>query len=159
MTGSADRAFDARIATPFAVLEIRTSGGFVTGIEYLPGGTPEAAPKTELAREAARQIEAYVADSRFRFHLPLWLEGTDHQRKVWREIASIPPGATLTYAEIAKRIGSSARAVGAACGANPVPPVIPCHRVVAAQGIGGFMGGRGAAQLDIKRWLLAHEGV
>jgi methylated-DNA-[protein]-cysteine S-methyltransferase len=83
---------------------------------------------------------------------------TDFQRKVWKGIAAIRPGKTRTYGELAERIKSSPRAVGNACGANPYPLVVPCHRVVATNhGLGGFARQRGGFLLDVKRWLLAHE--
>jgi methylated-DNA-[protein]-cysteine S-methyltransferase len=85
------------------------------------------------------------------------LEGTEHQRKVWQAMQAIPCGQTLTYGELATRIGSSAQAVGQACGSNPVPIVIPCHRVVGKTGLGGFMQHAEGESLDIKRWLLDHE--
>ena len=90
------------------------------------------------------------------FDLPLELEGTDFQKKVWQALAAIPFGETCAYGELARRIGSASalRAVGAACGRNPIPIVIPCHRAVAADGrLTGYRGG-----LDAKRWLLALEG-
>ena len=97
----------------------------------------------------------------FAFDLPLKLSGTHHQIAVWEAMMAIPAGETRTYGELAQAIGSSARAVGGACGANPIPIVVPCHRVVGAGGaLGGFMGAREEGfELSIKRWLLAHEGA
>ncbi|HEX9181099.1 MAG TPA: methylated-DNA--[protein]-cysteine S-methyltransferase, partial [Burkholderiales bacterium] len=90
--------------------------------------------------------------------LPLRAAGTDHQRRVWSALAAIPVGQTLSYGELAGTIGSSARAVGQACGANPLPLLVPCHRVVARDGgLGGFMGRRDGFALSVKRWLLEHE--
>ena len=112
-----------------------------------------------MAKEAVRQLRAYLKDPRFQFSLPLQPQGTHFQRRVWAGIAAIPAGATRTYGEVAAAIGSGPRAVGNACGANPYPLVVPCHRVVAAhQGLGGFARQRGGFLLDVKRWLLAHEG-
>ena len=107
-----------------------------------------------LARAVA-QLEEYFAGARRGFDLPLELEGTDFQKKVWQALAGIPFGPTFAYGELARRIGSASavRAVGAACGRNPVPIVIPCHRAVGVDGrLTGYRGG-----LDAKRWLLAHE--
>ena len=119
----------------------------------------EAKPRGLLAKEAVRQLRAYLKDPRFQFSLPLQPQGTHFQRRVWAGIAAIPAGATRTYGEVAAAIGSGPRAVGNACGANPYPLVVPCHRVVAAhQGLGGFARQRGGFLLDVKRWLLAHEG-
>jgi len=148
----------ARIAAPFGVIGIAFADGCVSGIRYLPPGTPLCAPDDALARETCRQIEAYLRDPRFSFSLPLRAPGSDHQRRAWRAIAAIPAGQTLSYGELAATISSSARAVGQACGTNPLPLVIPCHRVVARDGsLGGFMGRRGGFALSVKRWLLEHE--
>jgi len=85
--------------------------------------------------------------------------GTSFQKSVWNELCKIPLGETRTYGEIAKKLNSSARAVGNACRKNPIAIIIPCHRVVSATGIGGYAGKTGGKQLAIKRWLLNHEGV
>jgi methylated-DNA-[protein]-cysteine S-methyltransferase len=89
----------------------------------------------------------------------LKLTGSKHQVDVWQAMQKIKPGATQTYGELSDSIDSSPRAVGTACGQNPVPIVVPCHRVVAANGLGGFMGGKQDDPLKIKRWLLAHEST
>jgi len=129
----------------------------ITLIDYLPAGN-EQAPKTPLAKEAVRQLRAYLKDAALTFVLPLAVTGTPFQRKVWREIVAIPPGHTTSYGELAKAIKSAPRAVGGACGANPYPLVVPCHRVIAADGgLGGFARQRDGLLLDIKSWLLEHE--
>lgn len=151
--------FAARLAAPFAVLGVRVAGERLIAIQYLPREAASLAPQSRFAAEVCRQIEAYLADPLFRFDLPCTLSGTPHQRQVWRAIAAIPAGGTRSYGDIAREISSAPRVVGNACGANPVPLVIPCHRVVAKHGLGGFMGSRGGLPLTIKRWLLRHEGV
>jgi methylated-DNA-[protein]-cysteine S-methyltransferase len=129
----------------------------ITGIDYLEA-QGEVAPKTPLAKEAARQLRAWLKDPRFEFGLPLAPAGTHFQRRVWQQISAIPAGRTKSYGEVAAAIGSGPRAVGNACGANPYPLVVPCHRVVGAnQGLGGFARQRGGFLLEIKKWLLAHE--
>ncbi|WP_376793442.1 methylated-DNA--[protein]-cysteine S-methyltransferase [Thermoflexus sp.] len=110
-----------------------------------------------LAAQAIAQILEYLRGTRKTFTVPLDLRGTAFQRRVWAETARIPYGQVVTYAELARRIGrpEAARAVGQALGANPLPILIPCHRVVAAEGrLGGYTGGR-----HLKRWLLHLEGV
>jgi methylated-DNA-[protein]-cysteine S-methyltransferase len=151
--------FDARMPTPFAVLGIRTAGERLTGIEYLPRGVATLAPTNKLAAKACRQIERYLDDPQFRFDLPFEFIGTAFQSRVWQVICKIPCGSTLTYLDVARQLRSAPRPVGGACGANRIPLVIPCHRVVASHGIGGFMNSRGAAPLEIKKWLLRHEGA
>jgi len=151
--------YQARYPTPFAVLGIRSGGGALRGIDYLPRGAATLAPLDRIAEEACRQIERYLDDPQFRFDLPFELDGTRFQCRVWREIARIPSGRTLTYAAMARRLGTAPRPVGGACGANRIPLVIPCHRVVAATGLGGFMNAKSGSPLEIKKWLLAHEGA
>ncbi|UCH50074.1 MAG: methylated-DNA--[protein]-cysteine S-methyltransferase [Betaproteobacteria bacterium] len=149
--------FDALYRAPFAVLGIRTNGESLAGLDYLPLDVAPAEPSSEFAREVIRQIESYLADPRFRFDLPLEIKGSEFRRRVWQVMCQIPPGQTLTYGEVAKRLDSAPRAVGGACGDNKIPLVIPCHRVVARNGIGGFMHTTGDRETGIKRWLLAHE--
>ncbi len=157
----APRNYNAVIDAPFGKVGIVTGEDGVRDIVYLPGDTPGLAPNSELAGQAAAQIERYLNDAAAPFDLPLAPLGTDFQRRVWDGICSIGRGSVLTYGELAKRVGTiNARAVGQACGSNYFPIVIPCHRVVSASGIGGFShhGGDGFFR-DVKRWLLAHEGV
>ncbi len=136
---------------------IQCNADEITGIDYLQP-CAEQAPKSPLAREAVRQLRAWLADPAFEFGLPLAPAGTHFQRRVWARIAAIPSGRTASYGEVAASIGSGPRAVGNACGANPYPIVVPCHRVVAANhGLGGFARHSGGFLLDIKRWLLRHE--
>jgi methylated-DNA-[protein]-cysteine S-methyltransferase len=149
--------YQAILAAPFGKLGIRCTEVELLGIEFLSDNRRAQAPCSALAKEVCAQLEAYLADANFRFDLPLKLDGTTHQCKVWQAMRVIPCGQTQSYGELAVRIGSSARAVGQACGNNPVPIVIPCHRVVSKAGLGGFMHRADNAALDIKRWLLAHE--
>jgi methylated-DNA-[protein]-cysteine S-methyltransferase len=150
--------YDAIVAAPFARVGIRTRSDRIVRIEYLATQGQTVVPRNALAREACRQIRAYVHDPRHRFDLPCAPHGTDFQHRVWREISRIPSGRTLTYGALAGLIGSAARPVGGACGSNPIPLIVPCHRVTAAAGqLGGFMHSRSALPLAIKRWLLDHE--
>jgi len=151
--------FSAKVRTPFAVLGIRTAGGKVTGIEYLPRTERAQAPSDPVAAQAVRELERYFADPRHRFTLPLAPRGTEFQRRVWAAIAAIPVGESRTYGEIARKVRSAPRAVGQACGANPIALVVPCHRVVGSMGaLGGFMNTDGGDPIAVKRWLLEHEG-
>ena len=161
VSGAAMRAseFQAKVDTPFALLGIRAEGAFLSGIVFLPKGGAALAPQNRLAERACTQIARYVDDPEYRFDLPLGDPGTPFQRRVWRKIAAIRPGRTRSYGELARELASSPRAVGQACGANPVPLVVPCHRVLAAAGIGGFAHHRAGFPLSVKRWLLEHEGV
>ncbi|HJQ62193.1 MAG TPA: methylated-DNA--[protein]-cysteine S-methyltransferase [Burkholderiales bacterium] len=151
--------YQARYPTPFAVLGIRTGNGALKGIDYLPRGAATLAPLDRMAEDVCRQIERYLEDPDFRFDLSFELSGTRFQCKVWREIARIRSGETVTYSAMARKLRTAPRPVGGACGANRIPLVIPCHRVVGATGLGGFMNARSGSPLEIKKWLLAHEGV
>jgi len=152
------------IEAPFGRLGIFTElvegSLMLSRIDYLPTNAVLVAPQNQLAKEIARQCTAYFKDPHWQFDLPTKPVGTEHQRKVWSSIQDIPAGETRTYGEVAKKIKSGARAVGTACGANPYPLIAPCHRVISAQGIGGFMKENSPGfYRQIKIWLLKHEGV
>ena len=150
--------YQAVLAAPVFSLGVRCDDDEVIGLDYLPPAD-ELAPTNALAVETVRQLRAYFDNPDFVFGLPLRPAGTLFQRRVWTQIAAIPAREIRTYGEVAKAIKNAPRAVGQACGANPYPLVVPCHRVVAAGGgLGGFGGSGGTGfLLDIKRWLLAHE--
>jgi len=151
--------FDAVLSAPSFNLGIRCSADEITEIVYLEPCV-EIKPQSLLAKEAVRQLHTYLNDPAFVFSLPLAPAGTPFQRRVWQGITAIGPGQTRTYGELADSLHSGPRAVGNACGANPYPLVVPCHRVVAAnRGLGGFARSRGGFLLDVKRWLLAHEAA
>ena len=128
-----------------------------TAIDFLSRQTKPSAPSTPVAALACEQIYAYLRDPNFKFTVPVSIGGTLHQMTIWRLMQKIPRGKIITYGEAARVIKSAPRAVGQACGANPLPIIIPCHRIVAKNGLGGFKGGRDDNALAIKRWLLAHE--
>lgn len=136
---------------------VRTREGRVAQIRYLPLSTPTLAPRNALAERAARQIERYRQDPDTTFDLPLEIVGSAFQKHVWQAMCAIPRGRTRTYGELAKALGGEPRAVGQACGDNRLPIVIPCHRVVAAVGIGGFAHSTDGFLIEAKRWLLLHE--
>ena len=150
-------SFHACWRAPFATIGILTDGEYITRIAFLPRQRKAQAPRTAAAAFACEQLAAYLADPAFKFTLPLSVSGTLHQMAVWRAIQQIPSGETRSYGQIAQSIKSAPRAIGGACGANPVPLIIPCHRVVSKSGLGGFMGAREGDPLKIKAWLLAHE--
>ena len=152
--------FNAVIDAPFGKVGIRLEGDAVREIVYLPESSRNVEADTPLARQAVEQIEQYFARAATKFELPLADVGTVFQRRVWQAISEIPAGVVLTYGQLAKQLGSAPRAVGQACGSNYFPIVVPCHRVVSSSGIGGFAhtGGDGFFR-NVKRWLLAHEGI
>lgn len=149
--------YEAIIPFPKMNVAVATRDGCVSEIRYLPSSVPAKAPVNVLAERAARQLESYRDNPDTVFDLPLLIEGTDFQRRLWEALCEIPRGKTLTYGQLAQRLGAEARAVGHACGDNRLPIVIPCHRVVAARGIGGFAHSTGGYLIEAKRWLLMHE--
>lgn len=149
--------YQAKLPTPFGMLGICCEADELTSIDFLKPDATLQVPSQAFARKVCEQLQVYFIDPNFRFNLSLKLNGTAHQTKVWQAISAIPSGQTRNYGELATLLASSPRAVGQACGANPIPIVIPCHRVVSKSGIGGFMHQRGGSALNIKCWLLAHE--
>lgn len=139
------------LVTPLGPVTLSERAGVLHGLDWLDvsgNGSP-------LLQEAARQLSAYFDHRLTAFDLPMdW--GTGLHEKVRRAMAAIPLGQTLTYGEIARAVGAPAQAVGQACGANPVPIFIPCHRVLGAKSLGGFSAKGG---VETKVWLLRHEGA
>jgi len=144
--------------SPVGPLQLIAAGETLTGILFLDSGAgAEPTCASPLLADARRQLAAYFRGELQRFDLPLAPAGTAFQKSVWRALAEIPWGETRSYGELARAIGrpTAARAVGAANGANPLPIVLPCHRVIGASGtLTGYAGG-----LERKRRLLALEGL
>jgi len=153
------------VESPVGRLALEAEGDALVGVRWAsPGeraskgkqGGPAPKPAPVL-REAARQLDRYFARKLKRFDLPLDIRGTIHQKRVWAMMQDIPYGGTATYGGMAMALGSGPRAVGMACGRNPLPIIVPCHRVLGSGGTeGGYSGGRG---LPTKHQLLALEGV
>jgi methylated-DNA-[protein]-cysteine S-methyltransferase len=154
----------ARFATPLGTIFATAVGGALTGI-YFEGGRHAPAissqwredPGAAPLGECRRQLDEYLEGKRQVFELPLAPEGTEFQRRVWIEIAQVPYGETITYAELARRAGApgAARAAGAATGRNPLSIIVPCHRVVGTDGsLTGYAGG-----IERKTRLLEIEGA
>ena len=149
--------FDVVVEFPKMKVAVKTRDERVVEISYLPLCAKSLAPQNALAARAAEQLEGYRENPDTRFDLPVLVEGTPLQRAVWEAMCAIPRGKTRTYGELARELDADARAIGQACGDNRLPIVIPCHRVVAAHGIGGFGHATGGYLLEAKRWLLMHE--
>jgi methylated-DNA-[protein]-cysteine S-methyltransferase len=145
----------ALVETPLGAIGIGLEDGVLTSVDLEPDCRDETARQPPAA--LAGQLDAYFSDGAARFDLPMELRGTPFQRRVWEELRKIPAGTTVTYGELARKLGTSPRAVGGACRANPCPILVPCHRVVASGGLGGFAGDTSGRKLDVKRWLLRHE--
>ncbi len=139
------------VETQFGTLFVREEAGEITAVGW---GRARNDGRSDLLDRAVAQLAEYDAGSREQFDLPLRLTGSDLTRAVGAQMQEIPFGETVTYGDIAKRLGVPAQAVGQACGANPIPIIIPCHRVMGAKGLTGFSGAGG---VETKVALLRHE--
>lgn len=155
----APEAFDAAYRSPFGCLAIRMDGDAV--VRLVANASPSAVRQRDkpAARRALQAVCTYIESGNSAGLPPVHLSGTDFQLRVWKLLLQIPRGRTRTYGDIARELASSARAVGGACRANPIVLLVPCHRIVAARGLGGFAGHATGSWPDLKRRLLATEGV
>ena len=156
-----DLSYDV-VPTPIDRLVVASDGEAIVGV-WMANAEPDESRWADrrgtdaLLKEARRQLTAYFAGRLEAFDVPVAPNGTDFQRRVWNMLRKIPFGSTISYAELARRVGNTAavRAVGAANGRNPIPIIVPCHRVIGSDGsLTGFGGG-----IERKRWLLEHEGA
>jgi len=151
--------YQAIISSPIGALGINVDGDSLYSIDFLADDTAPLAAENRAAALVVLQLQNYFKQANWQFSLPLRPVGTPFQLEVWQQLQQIPAGEVRTYGEIAKVLGSGPRAVGNACRKNPLPVVVPCHRVVAASGPGGYAGQTQGRNMMIKGWLLAHEGV
>lgn len=150
--------------SPLGLLRIREAHGHITNLDWASsigpldrhGGNGRRGDDTPLLNRAVHQLNAYFYCGLRTFDLPVAPAGTPFQKAVWKQMQAIPYGEARTYGEIAKWLRSAARAVGVACGRNPIPIIIPCHRVMGAKGLTGFSG-RGGVETKVA--LLRHEGA
>ena len=149
--------YDAILDAPPCRLGAIFTGEALTRLDFLPANTPISGQIDNRVRQLADELYAYWHNPAHEFDLLYVPAGTPFQLRVWRALMAIPAGRPTTYGTMAKRLGTAARAVGQACGSNPLPILIPCHRVLAANGLGGFMHSSSGVPLDVKTWLLAHE--
>lgn len=158
-TGPTETTASVSLASPIGRLVLEADGDVLIGV-WLPHENRHERRDAEdwppVLKETATQLEQYFAGERRDFDVPMELDGTAFQREVWTELTRIPYGETISYGELARRVGRphAPRAVGQANGRNPIPIIVPCHRVLASNGIGGYGGG-----LEVKRALLAIESV
>jgi len=143
---------DYSFQSPIGQLQIRIEDDAITQINY------SNRKYSLLPKRFRSQFDAYFSDASFSFDVPLNLEGTPYQQRVWQALQKIPAGEVLTYGELAVKLKSGARAIGNACRRNPIPIVVPCHRVVAKSHMGGYSGKTSGRIFDKKLWLLKHEG-
>lgn len=149
-----------QLKTPVGKLTIKTEENTIVALEIGQGSTAAVPAKLNaFQREIKSQIQNYFRQQHAGFNLPLQPHGTEFQQRVWKLLCKIPHGQVMTYGAVAKKLASSPRAVGNACRANPIALLIPCHRVVGQQGIGGYAGKTAGKQITLKRRLLNHEGA
>lgn len=140
------------VASPLGDLTLTSAGGKLTAVSWGRAVREDSDP---LLDETARQLDQYFTGTRQDFDLPLAPAGTPFRHQVWKAMQAIPYGGTLSYGDVARALSSAPRAVGGACGANPIPIIIPCHRILGSGGAaGGYSGGAGLAT---KAWLLDLE--
>jgi methylated-DNA-[protein]-cysteine S-methyltransferase len=151
--------YDAVMDSDLGRLGICCRDNRVSRLEYVPSKVPLKAPATALARQVTSQLARFFSHPGHHFTLALDLQGTAFQCRVWEALTRIVAGQTLTYGELAASLGSGARAVGNACRQNPIPIIVPCHRVIGATGIGGYSGSTDGLEVQRKQWLLNHEGI
>ena len=145
------------INSPLGRLGAQVMDQQIHRLDYLDASTRRRAASSAVERRLVQQLETYFDNPRAAFNVPFVLAGTPFQQRVWLALTKILPGETLTYGELAHRLGTGARAVGNACRRNPVTIIVPCHRIVAASGMGGYSGSTTGPELDRKSWLHAHE--
>lgn len=126
-------------------------------LTVLPEGAVLESPKDAVSKQIVHELHQYFNHAQHVFQIDCHLRGTAFQQAVWKALQRIPVGETRTYGEIAKALKTGPRAVGQACRTNPIFILVPCHRVVAAQGLGGYSGAKAGQWMEIKKKLLRHE--
>lgn len=144
--------FQTTLDTPTGPIHVTQEGDVITRLTWGRGRSDD----TPLLGEATSQLRAYFEGTLTEFDLPLEVKGSEFQKKICDAMYAIPFGDTVEYGDIARKLSAPAQAIGQGCGANPIPVIIPCHRVLSASGLGGFSGGTG---IETKVWLLRHEGA
>lgn len=146
------------IPSPFGTVGAVLQDNAVCRLTWLPSDTALQNPKSTYAATVIAELTTYFQVPQHLFRIKLALTGSSFQLRVWKALQQIPSGTTVTYKELAKKLGSSPRAIGQACRTNPIPLVIPCHRVIAVKGLGGYTGATVGPVFATKRQLLEHEG-
>ena len=150
-------SFDYILRSPIGHLGLNISAKGIQRLFYIKTKQDSNIPAAGFGAKVHQQIMEYFELQRTEFDLPIDIQGTAYQNRVWSEVAKIAYGESLTYGDIAKAINSGPRAVGNACRHNPIPIIIPCHRVVKKSGIGGYCGSVVGKEIQQKDWLLRHE--
>ena len=151
-------------SVPYGIVVLTLTAQGLRAVISLPADHPQSRSTVQSASElnVAKAIQAfqlYFSDPHVKINVPIVATGTDFQQRVWRHLCTIPVGQAQTYGEVAAALNTSPRAVANACRRNPIPIIVPCHRVISAQGIGGYAGKTSGFEVDVKQWLLAHESA
>jgi methylated-DNA-[protein]-cysteine S-methyltransferase len=149
--------FAAIIDSPLGHLGIKMVDDVLVSIHFLSKKTRLKPPTNTLTKQVVKEFSNYFKGVNHRFSIPLYSEGTPFQQRVWQALLKIPYGKTVTYGSLAKTLGTHARAIGGACRTNPIPIIIPCHRVVGSTNLGGYLGDTIGQMFSCKQWLLEHE--
>ncbi|MBX3709768.1 MAG: methylated-DNA--[protein]-cysteine S-methyltransferase [Gammaproteobacteria bacterium] len=149
--------YSAVIISPLGKIGFTVYDNKLSGLTLLPETVDLIQPDDAFSKEVASQLLAYFTCSKHTFDLDFHLDGTVFQKHVWHALQDIPTGKRLTYGTLAKKLQTSPRAIGQACRTNPIPIIIPCHRVIAATHLGGYSGATSGKQMEVKSWLLHHE--
>lgn len=145
----------AAVDSPIGKVYVESDGDRITRVSFDAPGRGKRGKRPKILSEAVVQLEAYFAGRRKKFDLPLYNVGSPYRKNMWQRLLKIPFGQVLTYQQLSAEVGGNARSAGTACGDNPLPILVPCHRVVSKDGLlTGYVGG-----IWRKKWLLEHEGV
>jgi len=147
----------AIIDSPLGKLGIATSNHRLVKIDFVAASYPLLPPQNEFTAQIITQLNNYFSDPGYSFTIPMAIQGTDFQQRVWQALQAIPSGTTFTYGHLAKGLNTSPRAIGNACRTNPIPIIIPCHRIIGQSSLGGYSGCTKGDMMTIKHWLLHHE--
>ena len=144
-------------ASPLGKIKIEISDNVLLRLSFVDARIKSINPPHPVASKVKQQLTRYFKGEKHSFAFPMKLSGTPFQQQVWMELIKIPLGEIVTYGDLAKKLKTSARAVGNACRKNPIPIIIPCHRVVAKNSIGGYSGKTSGKNIKTKKTLLAHD--
>jgi methylated-DNA-[protein]-cysteine S-methyltransferase len=147
----------AIIPSPIGKIGIVIKDNQLSALRFLSDATPLQPAISTASQEVALALSSYFTYRNCTFNLNFSLDGSEFQKAVWHTLKSIPFNKTITYGELAQQFQTSPRAIGQACRTNPIPIIIPCHRVIAAKHLGGYAGKRDGKLMEIKKWLLLHE--
>jgi methylated-DNA-[protein]-cysteine S-methyltransferase len=150
-------SYSAITTSPLGAIGVLIKKDQLLGLHLLTDATPSPPTSDPLCKQVIEELNCYFNDPTHCFTIPLHLQGSAFQQKVWRALKYLKSGETLTYGQLAMQLDTGPRAIGQACRTNPIPIIIPCHRIVGANAVGGYGGAKEGSFMKIKQWLLKHE--